>query len=194
MKEERKQLIIISSFLFLLLSLFILESYGLFETNVNVPVEQEIAKWQVLINGSALSEELSTFTIDEANWNYNPDVASGKAAPGSSAYFEILIDPSGTEVSIEYELILDFANLNNEMIYITNVSNQDNQALSLNEENSYVGVILLADVLANKTEKIRVDFVWENDESNNEIDSENIEFGNLFLEIPISIRLLQHLG
>lgn len=193
--KKRKWLIIISSFLFIaLISYSIMDSYGLFETQIISPAESNLAKWQILVNTQDITGANNNFLIPEVNWASNPLVAPGKAAPGMSAYFEIIINPIGTEVSIEYEISLDFANLNNDKIYITSVKNKNGEELVQNEEGDYLGIISLLQIQNNETETIRVDFTWENDEDNNEIDSSFVAMEDAFLDVPISIRFLQYVG
>lgn len=193
--KKRKWLIIISSFLFIaLIGYSIMDSYGLFESNITSPVISDLAKWQILVNTEDITGTNNSFTVPQVNWETNSLVAPGKAAPGMSAYFEIIINPSETEVSIEYEISLDFANLNNDKIYITSVKNKKGEDLNLNEEGNYLGIIPLLDIQNNETETIRVDFTWENDDENSDVDSSFVGMDDAFLDVPISIRFLQHIG
>ncbi len=192
---KKRKWLVTSFFLFLVLSfLIILESYGLFEVNTESPVVSDLAKWQIAINYSNITGENQTFLIPQVNWLANDKVSPGKAAPGSSGYFEIIIDPTGSEVAIEYEIELDFANLNNDKIYISSVLNKYGQPVTLNLEGNYIGVISLTNVLNTETDIIRVNFVWANDEYNNEIDSDFVGMENAFLDVPITIRLSQYTG
>ena len=67
----------------------------------------EVAKWLVteefLVNGeSTTSKNINLAT------NYNPDtLVNGKIAPGSEGSFEIVIDATGTETGLNYEVKFD---------------------------------------------------------------------------------------
>lgn len=192
MHRSKKPLLIIAFLFLIILSYQILDSYGIFESDTSSDISSSIAKWQILVNGSNITGSTNTFNIDTVNWETNSGVAPGKAAPGLSAYFEILINPSGSEVSIEYEIFLDFLNLNNDKISLISIKDKLGNSLTEVDTNKYKGVIGLEDVLQGNIEKIRVEFTWENDESNNEIDSSYVGQTNPLLDIPISIRLSQY--
>lgn len=192
MHRSKKPLLIIAFLFLIILSYQILDSYGIFESDTSTDISSSIAKWQILVNGSNITGSTNTFNIDTVNWETNSGVAPGKAAPGLSAYFEILINPSGSEVSIEYEIFLDFLNLNNDKISLISIKDKLGNSLTEVDANKYKGVIGLEDVLQGNIEKIRVEFTWENDESNNEIDSSYVGQTNPLLDIPISIRLSQY--
>lgn len=190
-----KNILRIGAFLFLLILVYtIVDSYGIFKSNIGSDVQANLAKWQILVNGSDVSGETTEFNLNDVNWTSNTGVVPGKAAPGLSAYFEILIDPTGSEVAIEYEIELDFLALNNENIYLTSIKNIDsNLPLTEIELNKYSGIISLNNVLSGTIEKIRVDFTWEHNDSNNEADSVYVNQENPELQYPISVRLLQYI-
>lgn len=190
-----KKILQIGAFLFLIVLIYtIVDSYGIFESNIQSQVEGKIADWQIEVNGSQIIGETNTFNIPNVFWTTNTAVVPGKASPGLSAYFEIIINPTGSEVAIEYEIELDFLALNNEQIFLTNIKNVDtNLNLEEIDTNKYRGVIPLTKVLAGQNEVIRVDFVWNNDDDNSS-DSVYANQLNPVLEIPITIRLLQYLG
>lgn len=191
----RRKLLVTSFFLLLLLQIFAyVNTFGLFESNITSPAISDLAKWQIKINASEVTGANHSFLVPTVNWINNDTTLPGKAAPGSSAYFEIIIDPSGTEVSLEYQVTMDFANLNNDKIYISSVKNEAGTVISPEPDGSYKGIILLADVLAAKQEKIRVDFVWENDDNNSVNDSKFVGMGSPFLDVPISVKLSQYVG
>ncbi len=193
--NKRSNWTLITSFLFLLLAFFVfVDTYGLFELNTEVPVAGNLAKWQILVNSQDIMGETKTFLIPTVNWETSPDVLPGKAAPGLSASFDIIIDPSTTEVAIEYELGLDFIEITNEKVYLTGVKNKSGVTILPNEDDKYVGQILLPAVLNNETETLTVSFIWENDEDNNDMDSSFVGVKDAFLNIPITLKLSQYLG
>lgn len=193
MKNTKKPYFILGCLVLLFLAYQIMDTYGIFESNVGSEIENSLSKWQILVNSDDITGEISTFEIDEINWETNTGVVSGKAAPGLSGYFEIVIDPTGSEVSIEYEIYLDFLNLGNDMIYITSVEDSNKSPITLIDTNTYSGLLTLADIELGKIETIRVNVIWENDEDNNEIDSTYVGDESPFFDIPISIRLSQYI-
>ena len=193
--NKRSNWTLITSFLFLLLAFFVfVDTYGLFELNTEVPVAGNLAKWQILVNSQDIMGETKTFLIPTVNWETSSNVLPGKAAPGLSASFDIIIDPSTTEVAIEYELGLDFIEITNEKVYLTGVKNKSGVTILPNEDDKYVGQILLPAVLNNEPETLTVSFIWENDEDNNDMDSSFVGVKDAFLNIPITLKLSQYLG
>lgn len=72
----------------------------------------DFAKWEVIVNTVDITASAST-SIDITPTMYaNPNIASNTIAPSSSGYFDILIDPSNTDVSFNYSIELELLNLN----------------------------------------------------------------------------------
>lgn len=166
-------------------------TYSIFETNLNTTTDSTLAPWQILVNDTMVSSGSAEFTVDTVNWTNDSNVLDGKAAPGSSGYFEIIIDPSGSKVAIEYEIELDFEFNNNEYIKLSTIKKQNNDDLVPINSNTFFGEITLLQLESDYIETIRVSFVWENNEDNNDVDSEFINQVNPKIEIPIIVRLKQ---
>ncbi len=192
MKKNKLFYLLICLVVLLLLGFQILDTYGVFESNITNNTSNDLAKWQILINGSNVTDQTSTFTINTISWNPNSGVASGKAAPGLSGFFEIIINPTGSEVSIEYEITMDMDHSSNSQIIIESVKDEDGTPLSLIDTNKYYGLITLDQIALGEIKTIRVDVVWNNDEGNNLIDSGYIDDINPVLDIPITVRLVQY--
>lgn len=192
MKKNKLFYLLICLVVLLLLGFQILDTYGVFESNITNNTSNDLAKWQILINGSNVTDQTSTFTINTISWNPNSGVASGKAAPGLSGFFEIIINPTGSEVSIEYEITMDMDHSSNSQIIIESVKDEDGTPLSLIDTNKYYGLITLDQIILGEIKTIRVDVVWNNDEGNNLIDSGYIDDINPVLDIPITVRLVQY--
>ena len=72
-----------------------------------------IANWQIAINGVNLSH---TTTLNNKIDLIYDNKQNGIILPGETGYFDIVIDPTGTEVSIEYEITIDLSNMPQNMI------------------------------------------------------------------------------
>ena len=165
-------------------------SYAIFDSKKNMVVKTDIAKWQVLVNSNNINSE-EDFVIDSFNSD-NPYVAEGKIAPDVSGYFDIEIDPNGTQVSFTYEISFDFSTLD-ERFTIDSVIETNGYEIT-NEDDKYFGKILLNDIKNNVKHSIRVYIKWLNNEDNNEIDSNiGVEKG-YSINIPVSISIKQFLG
>lgn len=170
----------------------ITNTYGLFESNINMNADSKLATWNILINDTNIGKS-ETFTIDNFISEEDRTVASGKIAPGTSGYFNINIDPSTTQVSIRYDLTFDFSKLDN-LFTITKVEEKNGYNLIKTGPNTYSNVITLNEIKENKTNNIRVYIKWNNNEENNDKDTEIGLTENNTLNIPVSITVLQYSG
>ncbi|MCI6847684.1 MAG: hypothetical protein MR835_02415 [Erysipelotrichaceae bacterium] len=170
----------------------ITNTYGLFESNINMNADSKLATWNILINDTNIGKS-ETFTIDNFISEEDSTVASGKIAPGTSGYFNINIDPSTTQVSIRYDLTFDFSKLDN-LFTITKVEEKNGYNLIKTGPNTYSNVITLNEIKENKTNNIRVHIKWNNNEENNDKDTEIGLTENNTLNIPVSITVLQYSG
>ena len=166
-------------FLALIIALFttfaIVETYALFETNGYANKELEIGKWNIKLNGTDVTQT-KTITISDFNYVNGNHTTSNRFAPGSNAYFDIIIDTSLSQVSVMYELnidnssILDYPNIDLSIIN-----------LDTNEEingNTYDGIIRLNDT--SRTVTLRISLTWNNlleyDESDTSLIGEELSF------------------
>ena len=88
-------------------------TYSLFESDATVSTTNDTAKWNIKVNNNmvtSLSPSQNEINIGSIQWNSGGHVRSGKAAPGSVGSFEILLDPTDTQVSFIYELEMDMSN------------------------------------------------------------------------------------
>ena len=170
----------------------ITNTYGLFESNINMNADSKLATWNILINDTNIGKS-ETFTIDNYISEEDSTVASGKIAPGTSGYFNININPSTTQVSIRYDLTFDFSKLDN-LFTITKVEEKNGYNLIKTGPNTYSNVITLNEIKENKTNNIRVHIKWNNNEENNDKDTEIGLTENNTLNIPVSITVLQYSG
>ena len=87
-----------------------------------------IAKFNVEVNNSILGEE-TTFDI---KLSQNSNTYNNKIAPESNGFFEIEIDPTGTETSLEYKFTFNMENLNSN-IHLTKYTINNGSDLSITD-------------------------------------------------------------
>lgn len=188
-----KKLLILTFFTictFLMLAL----TYGVFESKILRGASIEIANWSVMVNDGIVSSEEKTFTIDDIIWDANDNVASGKVAPGIEGYFDIVINPNSTDVSVRYDITYDVEYMKsiNPAFTITQVTELNN-SIVLTDTNTYTGLILLNDINNNNSHTVRTYVKWEDIEENSANDyktgSEQVN-----LKIPVTILVSQYLG
>lgn len=186
---NKKILYIIFSF-FLLLTLYeIKKTYGLFESNNKMSVQQSTAKWNILINGTNI-KSAEKFVVNSVNVEDNENVLNGKIAPGVKGYFDIEIDKTNTSTSIVYSITFDFTKIS-DSITIEKIEETTSGNLIRTGENTYSKVMKINDDPVNN---IRVYIKWENKEENNDIDSLVGLTKDNYINIPVSISAMQYLG
>ena len=189
----KKHIMVLAPFFFLIGIYLLIGSYGLFESERTNTSQIDIAKWQVKVNDDSINGSVSTFTVDNINWNSSPNVKEGKIAPGGSGYFDIVIDPNDTDVSIIYNITFDFSNLDEDQFVIDEIIELDNKPIVHTDTYTYSNIMTLDDINDNETNTIRVYISWVNDENNNEKDSNLGKVYNNSIEIPITVEILQYM-
>lgn len=194
--NKMKKIYFCLALVLLIITVFIiLKTYGLFETKTELNVQSEVGKWVILVNNTDITQQENTkFSVDKIIWDQNDEVKEGKIAPGASGYFDIVIDPTDTDVSVRYDIGFDFSEFENTNITITSIQEINDKKIVKTGNNKYTGIITLDEISAGTTNTIRVNIAWENNEENNEHDSNLSSVPNTILNIPVTINVSQYLG
>lgn len=190
---KNKILLISLSIILCITTIYLIRNtYGLFESNNVMIMDNNVAKWNVLINGTDIKSG-ENFNVDSINIVEGDNVLNGKMAPGTQGYFDIEIDPQDTDTSILYSITFDFSKINDNFI-IESIEEITGGNLIKTGENSYSKVITLDEINSNVTNIIRVYMKWNNVEENNEEDSKIGLTKDNFINIPVSVSVNQYLG
>lgn len=168
----------------------VMDAYGLFESKNKLVVNQNVAHWKILINGSNITEE--DFVINSINVEDNENVLNGKLAPGVRGYFDIEIDPQA-DTSIVYSISFDFSQIS-DSFKVENIEETTSGNLIRTDESTYSKVITLNEIKENKKNNVRVYLKWENKEDNNATDSKIGLTENNYINIPVSVSAMQYFG
>ena len=168
----------------------VMDAYGLFESKNKLVVNQNVARWKILINGSNITEE--DFVINSINVEDNENVLNGKLAPGVRGYFDVEIDPQA-DTSIVYSISFDFSQISDSFI-VENIEETTSGNLIRTDESTYSKVITLNEIKENKKNNVRVYLKWENKEDNNATDSKIGLTENNYINIPVSVSAMQYFG
>lgn len=168
----------------------VMNAYGLFESKNKLVVNQNVAHWKILINGSNITEE--DFVINSINVEDNENVLNGKLAPGVRGYFDVEIDPQA-DTSIVYSISFDFSQISDSFI-VENIEETTSGNLIRTDESTYSKVITLNEIKENKKNNVRVYLKWENKEDNNATDSKIGLTENNYINIPVSVSAMQYFG
>ncbi len=166
-------------------------SFSLFESAKDIVVNNDIGRWQIMVNDDLINDK-TTFEVTNVKVSNDENVRENHFAPGTLGYFDIVINPSDTDVSIYYEIVCRTDMISNSQISLTKIENIDSD-LTMIAPYTYAGVIPLEDIDNNKTTTIRFYVSWENNENNNEVDSLYGSNSAKF-EIPMELIFKQYTG
>ena len=134
-----------SLLLYLLVFAFFLfsTSFSRYLNNTNSSFEVDIANWYIKINGIEIDQNTSTISNEMDLIVTENESQDGKIRPGQKGYFDIVIDPKYTEVSLKYKITLDTSELP-DGIDLTSYSLNDLELANLMPQNDVLeGMILL---------------------------------------------------
>ena len=196
--KKKHILILLCVVSFVILIVQITYTYSLFETDRDAVIFSPIAKWNIMVNDSFITNDITEnncFRLGNIQWNSGGHVREGKAAPGSVGTFEINIDPTDTEVSFLYEITIDPTNFEDVDFYISNVRELNGKTFVRTGEFTYVGIASLEDIENDVVYHVEIDVSWENNDENNDKD---YEIGNRATEeeinIPVHLKFVQYTG
>lgn len=152
-------------------------SFSKYSTQIDGDGVGKIAEWSFRAGNSNIKEILLKDTINEVN------LIPGKIAPGTKGNFDIVIDASGSEVEIDYQVnVLSESNLPTNMKYYINkedgsVSNEYNSLKEL-ADSELKGNIPINE---NQVKAIKINWKWpyetENTSQIEEYDSSDLQDG-----------------
>ena len=184
----KRGFIVIGCLLFLLILGFNI-TYGLFESKKDFNSIMNVVKFNLLVNNSNIVDTKS-FNINNITVIDNENVLNGKIAPGVSGYFELVLDPKGSDVSIYYEVSLDLENILNKGIVLEKVVSDNNNLIRV-DKYSYAGVFTLDEIKNNVTKSIKLYFSWVN----NDETLDDIKYADgLKCDIKANVKASQYFG
>lgn len=191
----KKALAIITTLMFIVSLYQIHSTYSLLQSEVIGNVEHKIAKWNIELNNTDITNGTSQeIIIRDFTFVVDSNVKEGKIAPGVYGMIDLTIDPKDTDVSVRYDITL--GDIQDLPISINDIEIVDgNGTLIKTDKDTYTGIMKL-DKIKNNTAKVtvRITVAWENREENNEKDTEIGTQSGYTLDIPINVKAVQYLG
>lgn len=184
-------------FIFLLVigaTAFVTYTYSKYTSTAIGTDTAPVAPWVVKVNDTDITAT-NIYTANEISWSgYDSYVTEGYIAPGKRGIFDIIIDPTGSKVAIEYTIdIASELRKQYPQLSLQRVMNYNGGTYySANPDGTYSGTISLSDVQAGTKTRIYVELLWL-PSSNNDSDT---EIGKTIeeLEIPVTVTATQYLG
>ncbi len=167
-------------------------SFALFENAKEIVTNTDIGKWEILVNDDSINETTS-FSVSNIHVSGDSNVRANYFAPGTSGYFDLVIDPDDTQVSIYYEIVCRTDRITNPQISLTRIENVGKPDLIDLGNYTHAGVIPLTDIENGDITTIRFHVEWNNNDNNNEVDSLYGSSSATF-DIPMEITFRQYTG
>lgn len=193
----KRKLWLIVFFSFLCLVLTITGTYALFETNGFGIVELPISKWIIKLNEYDIVNGDSTdMVINNVTYSDNNNVEDNYIAPGRTGYFDIILDPTGTEVAVRYDITFDLSSLDYPDNIIFTMTADAAGPIVQTGPDTYSGIVSLDEIAnhSNISLHLVIDWLDINDDDHNESDSAYGLNKDMEIGLPISFKLSQYLG
>lgn len=133
----------------------------------------DIAKWNIMVNNEETIEGQTLTNTIKLIPNDSQTTANNKLAPGQEGYFDIIINPEGTEVSIEYTVQVNTTTLHPD-ISLTQYSILEDNITKNYENKEITGNIKLTENSSALTvkEKKTIRIYWEWPETTTSVPTE----------------------
>ena len=198
----RKTWLLIGLIMIIFTAYEITSSYAKYTAEAEGTAEEYAGAWTISINNSDIvtGNGPHTFNISNVTFLPNPYIEAGFMGPSSIGYFEIVIDPSGSDTAVRYDISIDSTDfVINDSIKIDSVCIMDNGVeddteITRTTADTYTGVISLAEVNNGDTKTARVYIVWTDEGENDVGDTVIGDERDIQLDLPISVVVSQYLG
>lgn len=183
------------------------DTYSRYYTSANTSdLSKDIGEWIIKVNEKDIySENGQTleFTLNNFSNFTNPNADPTKISPGNKGYTDIVIDPSGTDVAVRYDIefnesiIFELQNMFGININLELQTPTENMQFVKISNSKYSGTISLEDIQENQKATIRYYVEWINteEEYRNEMDTlMGTQGKDALIGIPINVTVTQYLG
>lgn len=182
-----KKLLTILVLIMLIISFFQITSmYALYKEQIQGEYSTLLGAWEIKVNETDVttSGQVETFTIANNQLGYvdSEYIQAGKIAPNGQAYFDIVIDPSNTDVSVIYTIDIDtkaLSSTNTDIELVDAIefisgenyfarqteegeTEQATNDISYKDGNTYTSVIPIDKINEGYKNYIRLYFKWSN--------------------------------
>ena len=194
MKINLKTMLYIGVLILLIASIYLIkETYAVFETTGTGTADFSIGSWVINLNSIDISSgQTVSFSINSFTYSDSSHTANGVIAPGRSGYFDLILDPDGTDVAVRYDITLDMEQeyADNITYYVTTT---DGTTIRTGE-NTYSGIIDLNSIDNGDVATLRITVEWIDNGSYDETDTLLGLANNPSISIPAEISVIQYLG
>lgn len=164
-------LILICCILLASLLLFINMIYAKYKTEVSGKASISISRWDIKVNDNSIKNNQDISSTITPVFPGNEYIASNIIAPTAEGYFDLFLDYTATDVAFKYEINVS---PNEESavkdLVTTGYSVDDGEKIDFSEFNSPISeTVNLSN--ENKTKKIRIYIIWNDDPDTSSMDN-----------------------
>ena len=185
-KFVKRLLVII---LIVLMAIFLIQvTYAKYKKYAQGLVDNDIAKWNIKVNSEDIRNKTTLTSQIAPVFEGDAYTKSGVIAPGTSGYFDVVIDATNSDVSFDYEIEVDKADSNTiSDLVITGFSNEPGEVVA-NTTNNVTGSI----VHNTASTSVRVFIEWDdatgsmNNADDTQATTESIKNANVLVKLHLT--------
>ena len=176
---------------FLLLVILLGYTFAKYVKTYTIPVSSAVAEWN--FNGEVFNSKNSSTvtTISLADTIKNSTIKENRIAPGTNGDFTIVVDATGTEVDLDYEVeLLEESNKPQNLKFSYNGNVYSSLSELISEETIFEGKISHSD--ENMKKEILVEWEWPYesfDENGNILDDIDMEDGENIANYEFTLKI-----
>lgn len=172
MKNQKKLLLLLISFLICILVFFVIQIYAKYITTATGDASIKIANWNISINNLSIKNNTDISSAIVPVFPGNENIATNIIAPTAEGYFDLNLDFSGTSVSFKYEINTTVAeNSSVKDLVTTGYSIDNGEKISFSNFNEPISeTISLGSKITAR--KIRIYVLWNDDETTSSMTNE----------------------
>ena len=172
MKNQKKLLLLLISFLICILVFFVIQIYAKYITTATGDASIKIANWNISINNLSIKNNTDISSAIVPVFPGNENIATNIIAPTAEGYFDLNLDFSGTSVSFKYEINTSVAeNSSVKDLVTTGYSIDNGEKISFSNFNEPISeTISLGSKITAR--KIRIYVLWNDDETTSSMKNE----------------------
>ena len=172
MKNQKKLLLLLISFLICILVFFVIQIYAKYITTATGDASIKIANWNISINNLSIKNNTDISSAIVPVFPGNENIANNIIAPTAVWYFDLNFVFSGTDVSFKYEINTSVAeNSSVKDLVTTGYSIDNGEKISFSNFNEPISeTISLGSKITAR--KIRIYVLWNDDETTSSMTNE----------------------
>ena len=171
MKNSKKFLLLLIFICISLLLFFMIQIYAKYKTSTEGSTSFAIANWNILVNELSIKNNSDFSNSIVPVFIENEHISNNIIAPTSEGYFDLNLDFSNVDVSFKYEISAKAAeNSSVKDLVSTGYCIDDGEKINFETYNSPISETIPLSA-TNKTRKIRIYILWNDDESTQTMDN-----------------------